>query len=855
MPTSLHSVAPRHSSIIASTGKDIKKETSDIGGKNPPAVTIRQKRSGAAEYYLKQSFGNNLDEALNNAQGDLAVATTEFYKSVGSNLGENPDRMQKIAKRAQDYNGKIAGHHVQVIAEGFNDTMDISKDMSNQGKNLRAVDDGRQQQELIARVEQTHVDSSTAQTTKVPGALCLPPHNDKLSVSDFKARQQAIAGKLGNGIIKVLNPGSQQACLQTPKIPQYNLNLELEVVQLRNKSGENAQAGGPLLPAPRGSSFSDTDSVARTSNLPYPNIPTPDYSRTHSLASSPNVDLVDSVGFKYQGNAESVKNVQNGNSGRSAQPRDSVQPRASVDSGKTVDDANTLATKHTHRMSDNTIMGLVGLICLGASGITTAIGLIARGDSNSSETGTSELDDVPADLQDAVDELTDNAAKAEQISSAASDLATQSGDAAQKLANVTDFLTEEGDQISSDIAEKVYDSALASAEAAAYADPDNMEMVVDEDIRKAADTLAAQCDTAAQQLADVADYLTEKIDQISSDFAQGVYETVLESAEAAAFTDPNNQQMVVDDNGNLVPNGSLTDAAIADCEAKADAASQQAKEMMNNAISKNVDQMNAKIEDINQFSATLEEISSGASVPTGSLTDEAMAECKAEAEAAAQRAEDMANTAISKNVDQMNAKIEDINQFSATLSDISSTASQVSQSQLAIADKLSDVEQTVISYTSEQNNLNQSGISRPAFIATEAVGAVVGTIGAAILIKLGFNIHHNKQAARFSAEQLAGKQSGSSSFFVEAPENTGTTQPLTGAEDNSVVNQGLNLTNNVADGENQRSSQSSVTESSVDGDAVVTELNNLVNDVTARKNRAAEPVTTRSQVTDFNDDL
>lgn len=221
--------------------------------------------------------------------------------------------------------------------------------------------------------------------------------------------------------------------------------------------------------------------------------------------------------------------------------------------------------------------------------------------------------------------------------------------------------------------------------------------------------IATQCEDNVTQITEVAEWLSSAQDQILSDIERKAYDTALVQTEATAFADPNNQQMTVDDYGNLVPTGQLTTAAKEECEEQATQIAQQAK--------------------------------------------------------------NMASTALSSTIDRINAKATDISKVSDTLANASSTANDISQSTQTVINKLGNIEQTVENYVNSQTNVTQSGISSSGFDAIEGLGSVVAALSIPIFAKLITNIHHNKLAEKQVKDQSVNQKPSAIQNDIAASDN------------------------------------------------------------------------------------
>ncbi|EAX4618728.1 hypothetical protein S886_02855 [Salmonella enterica subsp. arizonae] len=221
--------------------------------------------------------------------------------------------------------------------------------------------------------------------------------------------------------------------------------------------------------------------------------------------------------------------------------------------------------------------------------------------------------------------------------------------------------------------------------------------------------IATQCEDNVTQITEVAEWLSSAQDQILSDIERKAYDTALVQTEATAFADPNNQQMTVDDYGNLVPTGQLTTAAKEECEEQATQIAQQAK--------------------------------------------------------------NMASTALSSTIDRINAKATDISKVSDTLANASSTANDISQSTQTVINKLGNIEQTVENYVNSQTNVTQSGISSSGFDAIEGLGSVVAALSVPIFAKLFTNIHHNKLAEKQVKDQSVNQKPSAIQNDITASDN------------------------------------------------------------------------------------
>ncbi|HAB4587938.1 TPA_asm: hypothetical protein GBZ16_22810, partial [Salmonella enterica subsp. diarizonae] len=232
--------------------------------------------------------------------------------------------------------------------------------------------------------------------------------------------------------------------------------------------------------------------------------------------------------------------------------------------------------------------------------------------------------------------------------------------------------------------------------------------------------IATQCEDNVTQITEVAEWLSSAQDQILSDIERKAYDTALVQTEATAFADPNNQQMTVDDYGNLVPTGQLTTAAKEECEEQATQIAQQAK--------------------------------------------------------------NMASTALSSTIDRINAKATDISKVSDTLANASSTANDISQSTQTVINKLGNIEQTVENYVNSQTNVTQSGISSSGFDAIEGLGSVVAALSVPIFAKLFTNIHHNKLAEKQVKDQSVNQKPSAIQDDITASDNAGSS-PEEGGND------------------------------------------------------------------------
>lgn len=232
--------------------------------------------------------------------------------------------------------------------------------------------------------------------------------------------------------------------------------------------------------------------------------------------------------------------------------------------------------------------------------------------------------------------------------------------------------------------------------------------------------IATQCEDNVTQITEVAEWLSSAQDQILSDIERKAYDTALVQTEATAFADPNNQQMTVDDYGNLVPTGQLTTAAKEECEEQATQIAQQAK--------------------------------------------------------------NMASTALSSTIDRINAKATDISKVSDTLANASSTANDISQSTQTVINKLGNIEQTVENYVNSQTNVTQSGISSSGFDAIEGLGSVVAALSVPIFAKLFTNIHHNKLAEKEVKDQSVNQKPSAIQDDITASDNAGSS-PEEGGND------------------------------------------------------------------------
>ncbi|WP_253383363.1 hypothetical protein [unidentified bacterial endosymbiont] len=212
---------------------------------------------------------------------------------------------------------------------------------------------------------------------------------------------------------------------------------------------------------------------------------------------------------------------------------------------------------------------------------------------------------------------------------------------------------------------------------------------------EALDKLADKCDNSAEKMNQFADMLNNENEKISQDVAQKAYDAKLAAAEAEAYKDPNNQQMTIDDSGNVISNGQLTEAA--------------------------------------------------------------KAECEIEAKVAAAQAEKITEKALNNTAQRINTRAGEISQAGNTLHKLSADASAYSQNAEAVSEKLGTVKESVQNYINEQTTVTQPGISQSAFIGMETFGAISMAVSVPLFAKLALNTRHNKQAeklAKAQAEQV-----------------------------------------------------------------------------------------------------
>ncbi|EFE05580.1 hypothetical protein [Citrobacter youngae] len=281
-------------------------------------------------------------------------------------------------------------------------------------------------------------------------------------------------------------------------------------------------------------------------------------------------------------------------------------------------------TGHSHRSSDQMALLISTAVTSLVGIVTIATALSKRGESSSDTESADQISSVEANLSEQIDTLENNAAQEQRLS-------------------------------------------------------------------EGLDQFVANCDGDAAKLTELATDLENNKTEIIDTASEQVYQAALTEATNAAYSDPNNQVMDVD-NGNLVPTGELTEAAQKECEQQAAAAQQAAADKMGLALDSAISSIDEKAGDISKLSAE------------------------------AAQASDKLNT--------------------------------LSASDLATAQSLQNQLQSLEQTKANMTNVT-SGLSEQGFRALMATGSISLAAAIPLLTKYALNYHHNGKAQKAAAEQEA----------------------------------------------------------------------------------------------------
>ncbi|EIV7686919.1 hypothetical protein MA092_000869 [Salmonella enterica] len=640
--------------------------------------------SGRKRPGLADGFAPDLTKELAKNHQDPLTTTTNFFSNKGSNLATIPVRMSAVVGTYERFGGDITGRETQVLASVFGPITDASVVASNKGKQLRTMQATSQHPSATAIKDNISSDSNTfdrkafsENVASLEKALSRGENKASIATANLKSEVgQTKEMRLGKRSLLPIDTG----CVASTSVENQgtvehtsnltNVNASTSGVITRNQSTNtsgvitrNQSTNTPAIndriaydahhPDSHLNSFGNSADIERRSSANNYVQERGNLSSSENNLGEGSSNLAD-INIHYQEDLSSSGNNVDGNSHSSAN-NNKPQPIDSINNSHTKDkvELNVTPEQEVKQKHTHRISDNTLFSIIGIATLIVGVGLDGLGFAlrgESSTADTAETDQLVDIPADLQDEIT-------------------------SLENSVEL----EDQISS--------------------------MLND---------IARQCEGNATQLTEVAEWLSSAQDQILSDIERKAYDTALVQTEATAFADPNNQQMTVDDYGNLVPTGQLTTAAKEECEEQATQIAQQAK--------------------------------------------------------------NMASTALSSTIDRINAKATDISKVSDTLANASSTANDISQSTQTVINKLGNIEQTVENYVNSQTNVTQSGISSSGFDAIEGLGSVVAALSIPIFAKLFTNIHHNKLAEKQVKDQSVNQKPSAIQNDIAASDNVNSLQ-------------------------------------------------------------------------------
>lgn len=623
--------------------------------------------SGRKRPGLADGFAPALTKELIKNHQDPLTTATDFFNNKGSNLANIPERMSAVVGTYERFGGDITGRGTQVFASVFGPTTNASVVASNKGKQLRAMQATSQHPSATAIKDNISSDSNTF---------------------DRKAFSEKVAY-----LDKALSRGENKASIATA-------NLKSEVVQPKEMRLEKRS----LLPIDTGcvasTSVEKQGTVGHTSNLTNVNASTSGVITRDQSTNTPAInDRIASDAHNPDSHLNSFGN--NADIERRSSANNHVQERGNLSSSENNvgEGSSDLTDNNIHYRED-----------------------LSSSENNAPGNNHSSANNNKPQLIDSInnastkDKLELNATPVQEAKQkhthriSDNSLFSIIGIATLLLGIGIDGLgiALRGESSTADTAEA---DQLVDIPADLQDEITSLENSVEleDQISSMLNDIATQCEDNVTQITEVAEWLSSAQDQILSDIERKAYDTALVQTEATAFADPNNQQMTVDDYGNLVPTGQLTTAAKEECEEQATQIAQQAK--------------------------------------------------------------NMASTALSSTIDRINAKATDISKVSDTLANASSTANDISQSTQTVINKLGNIEQTVENYVNSQTNVTQSGISSSGFYTIEGLGSVVAALSVPIFAKLFTNIHHNKLAEKQLKDQSVNQKSSAIQDDITASDN------------------------------------------------------------------------------------
>lgn len=518
----------------------------------------------------EKTINNSLNGGSNRITATRS-GTLDEEKAISDKLKEARDKgVESISETLKDIGSNlVSNEHVDKIANSD----------ASEGKNITRALFGSATKAAIANEKasaEKHLlsNTSTPQQEKL-GAPVLKAENENNDSSNLKIETVGVSA---------LSPDTQTQVSSTALSPDTDLDIPDEGF-LNDVPYPNAHESVELQQNPTEQNIDYTDNVSNTAEA-----------NVGTKTAEANVGT-DSVSTESTGTQATIhKRVSYG-----------VEP-----------------TGHSHRSSDQKALLISAAITSLVGIVTIATALSKRGESSSDTESADQINSVEANLSEQIDTLENNAAQEQHLS-------------------------------------------------------------------EGLDKFVADCDGDAAKLTELATDLENNKTEIIDAASAQVYQAALTEATNAAYSDPNNQVMDVD-NGNLVPTGELTEAAQKECEQQAAAAQQ--------AAASNI------------------------------------------------------SLALDSAISSIDEKAGDISKLSAEAALVSDKLNTLSASDLATAQSLQNQLQSLEQTKANMTNV-ASGLSEQGFRALMATGSISLAAAIPLLTKYALNRHHNGKAQQAAAAQEA----------------------------------------------------------------------------------------------------